>query len=186
MNDNSKLSLLRSGKAPEVSYVYELYREEFISFVTKSFSVSSDEAIDIYQESFLALYRNVSAGKLTELSSSLKTYLFQIGKNQLFKQYRQKRGENLMETMDGSPDRVDEREDEEWMHKQEITNQVISSMEEPCHTVLTLFYWRQKSMKEIAEALNYKNDQVAKNRKGACLKKLKAVLQERFRKEGLV
>lgn len=148
--------------------------------------MSQDEAVDIYQESFLALYRNVAQRKLTQLTCSLKTYLFRIGRNLLLKQCRQKKGEYLTRSADLPIDATEEPENPEWMRKQEIANRVIASLEEPCHTVLTLYYWHRKSMKEIADALQYKNDQVAKNKKGSCLKKLKIVLLEHFKKEDLV
>ncbi|MCD8032505.1 MAG: sigma-70 family RNA polymerase sigma factor [Bacteroides sp.] len=185
-NDKKVLSLLHVDKASDITFVYELYWEEFIRFAMKNFSVSPDEVVDVYQESFLALYRNVSQGKLTALSSSLKTYMFQIGKHQLLKLCRQKKGEPLTENVELSGDFPEDTGDPDWMRKQEIANRVIAGLEEPCHTVLTLYYWHRKSMKEIADALQYKNDQVAKNKKGSCLKKLKIVLLEHFRKEGLV
>ncbi|MCD8080953.1 MAG: sigma-70 family RNA polymerase sigma factor [Bacteroides sp.] len=184
--DEQKIALLYAGKESDITFLYELYREEFIRFVVKDFSVSQDEAIDVYQESFLALYRNVAQHKLTRLTSSLKTYLFRIGKNLLLKQCRQRKGEYLTGTADLPVDVPEEPGDAEWMRKQEIANRVIAGLEEPCHTVLTLYYWHRKSMKEIADTLRYKNDQVAKNKKGICLKKLKIVLLEQFKKEGLV
>ncbi len=166
-NDQQQLARLYAGKESDITFVYELYREEFIRFAVRNFSVSRDEAVDNYQESFLALYRNVAQGKLTQLTCSLKTYLFRIGRNLLLKQYRQKQGEYLTVFPDLPADTPEEPEDAEWMRKQEIANQVMAALEEPCHTVLTLYYWRRKSMKEIAEALHYKNDQVAKNKREA-------------------
>ena len=39
-----------------------------------------DEAAEVYQKAFTIFYFNIRDGKLTELSASLETYLFGIGK----------------------------------------------------------------------------------------------------------
>ena len=69
------LAEIGSGDGGHVTRLYELYRGEFVAFARRSFSLGETEAVEIYQESFVALYENIRRGKLTRLSPSLKTYL---------------------------------------------------------------------------------------------------------------
>jgi len=47
-----------------------------------------------------------------------------------------------------------------------------------CKKILILFYYENRSMKEIAEIMNLANDKVAKNKKNRCLNKLRSLAQQ--------
>lgn len=157
-----------------------MYRGEFIAFIRRNFSVDDDEIVDIYQESFIALYENIRNGKLEHLSASLKTYLFSIGRNKILNRQR------VSSRVEALKNDYFANEDDGWGLRQEITYNMVREMTEPCNTVLTLFYWERKSMEDIAGAMNYASAQVAKNRKSICMNKLRTILTERFRTEGLL
>ena len=76
--------------------------------------------------------------------------------------------------------------DDEWTPQHQITYEIVQRMEEPCNTVLTLYYWDKCSMEEIARKMNYSGAPVAQNRKSLCLRKLKSVLYKKFVSEGLL
>lgn len=51
-------------------------------------------------------------------------------------------------------------------------NEILASLKDKCREVLLM--WSQKySMKEIAQAIGYSNDQVVRNKKNHCMKELK-------------
>ena len=58
----------------------------FISWLTNKFNCSEDEARDVYQFAVMTLYDNIKNEKLLELNSSVKTYLFAIGKHKILEQ----------------------------------------------------------------------------------------------------
>lgn len=176
---------VRSGENSEITNLYNTYRNTFIAFALKNFSVDKDTAIDIYQDSFTALFQAVKSGKLIKLTVSLKTYLFQIGKFKLLNYLRDKKEINKTD-ISSIPEPALDFDIEDWNKKKEITYQMVVEMGEPCSKVLGLFYWRQKSMKEIADEMNYKNEQVAKNKKHSCIQSLKEKLREKLKKEGLM
>lgn len=180
---NDELAVIQHGERCGVSRIYKLYRGQFISYAMKNFRVSEAEAIDIYQDSFIALHQNVQSGRLSNLSVSLRSYLFQIGKYKILNLLRRS-DRHSFEMMDEKAFH-DECDSPDWVLKQEITYRAVLAMQEPCSTVLSLYYWEQKSMSEIASAMNYKSDQIAKNRKSLCLKKLKEDLIQKFNTEGL-
>lgn len=179
-----KKRIARLSQEDEISQLYIMYREPFIAFAIKHFNYNKDAATDIYQDSFLAMYENIINGSFTHLSTSLKTYLFQIGK---FKMLNKNRQSKNREEIDINNNRLNIElsytEDQTTINS--ITFEEVSALKEPCYSVLSLYYWERQSMKQIAHTLNYKNEQVAKNRKWLCLKKLKSTLKLRFEKEGL-
>ena len=50
-------------------------------------------------------------------------------------------------------------------------------MTEPCNSILTLYYWDEKSMKEIADLKEYSSADSAKSQKNKCMNKLKAYIK---------
>lgn len=176
--------LPHSSDEAEISRLYVLYREPFIAFALKYFDYDSDSAADVYQDSFLALYQNILDGHITQLSASLKTYLFQIGKFKMMNRHRHTKNRQTVDIRDDIGN-VEPSYTEEQACLSSITFEEVSAMKEPCCRVLSLYYWERKSMVQIAHTMNYKNEQVAKNRKSLCLKKLKSALSFRFQKEGL-
>ena len=61
-------------------------RERTLFFLKSKYSeLSEDDIKDVYQESSLALYKNIETNKLSELSSSLYTYFLKICINQSMK-----------------------------------------------------------------------------------------------------
>lgn len=172
------------GNGSAISKLYDTYCPEFIAFACGSFSVSRDTATDIYQESFIALYQNIQSGKLTNFSVSLKSYLFHIGKHKLMNLHRNV-STHRHEQIGDLHFNIAHGESPDWLRKQEITYEAVLQMREPCSTVLTLYYWEKQSMAEIARRMEYKNEQVAVNRKSLCMKKLKQYLITLFKAEGL-
>lgn len=60
---------------------YNRYRETFFLFIKKYFKLDDDTIKDLYQEVWYTFYQNIKNESLLVLTSSLKTYLFQIGRN---------------------------------------------------------------------------------------------------------
>lgn len=178
-SDYSGLLQGRMSDQRAVSKLYDRYRGEFIAYVRQTFSLDRSTAVDLYQECFIALYENVQSGKLTSLSCSLKTYLISIAKNKMFNRWRDKK--ILVELNDQIV-----AENEDWTIREQIAYDVVQQMEEPCNTVLMLYYWDRLSMDDIARKMNYAGAQVAKNRKLSSMRKLKSVLSARFSAEGVI
>jgi len=50
---------------------------------------------------------------------------------------------------------------------------MIGLLKGDCQRVLKMYYYERLRMSEIARKMGYLNDQVAKNKKSSCLRKLK-------------
>lgn len=181
MTNTSLANVILNRDEQQFDKLYRQYREEFVSWSLKNFNCDPDEAVEIYQQSMIVLYENVVNNKLKDLTKS-KTYLFGIAKNKFHDMWRK---ESKMEPLGDidfsvSPDPMME----EYNHENDKINLVKSSLNqlgEPCKSILEQYYYHKKNMKEIAEVLQYKNTDTAKNQKYKCLQRLKRIFQEQYK-----
>ena len=61
-----------------------------------------------------------------------------------------------------------------------LIRKYVKQMKEPCATVLGLFYFKDYSMQQIAQQMNYKNSDVAKTRKNKCMSQLMDAINKRL------
>ena len=168
---------LLAGGRPVLAELYQTYRSEFLNWVM-IYRCTSEEAKDAYQSAVLTFYENVMSRKLTELSSSVKTYLFAIGKNKVMEM---KRASGRFSELNGLEDSLPEEVTEENLPSPQLLKRVtlcLDKLGEPCATILKDFYYHCRNMEEIAKALNYKNTDTAKNQKYKCLLRLRKLFME--------
>jgi len=154
-------------------WIYRTYRNEFLSWTAKHFSQADRELRkDVFQESVIELHTNAVSGRLTEFTSSIKTYLFQIGKfkiiNELKKRDRityQDQSELIKDHNSAAMD--DDQESEENQEKLKTAIKVLSP---DCKKILELFYFKEYDMESIARDMYYKNADTAKSKKSLCMK----------------
>ncbi len=172
--DKKLLALLKEGDEKAILKIYEFYREEFLSWGSKNYSLDSDESADIFQDTVIVLYFNIRQDKICDLTSSLKTYLFAIGKNLILKKLRKdKRMINVEDVQTFSSDLPVENPFE-VTERQKYIAKIIDSLGEPCMSILKYFYFNNFSMEAIAQIMGYKNQHVVKTIKRRCMKTLKS------------
>ena len=169
----------------EINSLYNLYKYPFLSFALKYYPIEEETAEDIYQESFMIMYQNVWEGKFKDRQASLKTYLFEIGKHKICNYLAKNKLEFIpLQTL--SSEWAEQNYDtEEWMEAQTIVNQLIDEADDICNRILRLFYWERLKMTDIACQLNYKSEQVAKNKKNSCLRRFTFELKRRLEQAGI-
>ena len=186
MNQDEIIQKIKSGGQTELGLVYEEYREEFLRWVVKEFKCSMDDGKDIYQLTILIFHDNIKQGKLEHLVSSVKTYLFGIGKN-IVKEHQRKEKryipiskekwlkENLI---DEPTSRIDDVIFER-------AKSALAKLGQPCQRLIELFYYEKKSIPEITLAMNYKNPETAKNQKCKCMARLRKIFEEETKQNTL-
>ena len=177
---NIILEKLRNGDDSPLYDLYRLYRDEFIQWSSKNYSATSDQAKDAFQDAMLDFHQNVITGKLTYLSSTIKTYLFQIGKYKLVniqkKESRLTYHDNLQLIQGGEME--DYMDEENKAYTQEQISSAINKLPNDCQKVLKLYYFNEFDMESIARELEYKNADTAKSKKSLCMKNLMAELKK--------
>jgi RNA polymerase sigma factor (sigma-70 family) len=163
---------IKAGSEKILFQLYEAYRDEFVSWAIRNHQVSVEEAKDVFQESVVALYKNVKGGKVDNIEVSIKTYLFGIGKNIILNAIKRKGIETkayesfTQENDNGILNHY------EHQHLVDLIKRIYRAMGSPCKEILEMYYEKEFDMESIAERIGYKNADVAKKKKYECLKSL--------------
>lgn len=177
---------LESNPNKVLERLYKNYRKEFLSWSYKRFGASEADALDCFQDAVIVFYKNVVAGKTSELSSSAKTYLFSIGRNLLLRKFKKEKHEvHYEDRMEGIEESAD-FEYRELYEGNEVENRVagiVKKMKDPCKSIIRYFYFRGFTMEEIAGKMDYKNAQTVKAQKVRCIKEIQSQVQQKFQME---
>ena len=179
MSKQQLLLLLKESDKTALKMIYLNNREPFINFARK-FHISDDDIVDVYQDAIIVLQEKAIKGEIENLTCSIKTYLFGIGKYMLFEKAR-KNNKDIsnfpleIEAYNYKEISNDFLEDEP-NEFQILLQKGFSSLGKKCKEVLSLFYYRGFTIDEIAKKLNYNNKNVVKSQKSRCIKKLKETI----------
>ena len=182
-----------------INSVYKEFRPKFCSYFRTRYKKDEDYVVDLFQDSFIAVYDNIQSGKLTEkcLTSSLQTYIISVGKYSLMAKDRKTHTfdqESLDHEMNIDEDgnlfatkriqkgldnmQTDEVYYQEKTDLEDYVDRMVGSIGHPCAELLTLFYWEKKSMEEIAQKMNFSGADSAKSQKSKCMKKLTPLIHQ--------
>lgn len=177
MNDfrpNIILDKLRNGDESPICELYQLYRNEFITWSKSHYNATVEQAKDAFQDAILDFHQNVISGRLTELSSTIKTYLFQIGKHKLLNIQKKDRRLTYHEALhlieNGEASKFMQEENKKYTQDQ--ISEAIEKLPKDCQEVLKFYYLKEYDMESIAREMGYKNADTAKSKKSICFKKL--------------
>lgn len=163
-----------------------LQKGKAIAYLQGKFSISLADCEDIFQESFITLYKNNQSGKLEKLSSSLSTYFIGICRNKALEFLRGK-GKYITSTFEINntdkntflDDQVEkilmlESESESIQKKKEaLVRDIVRSLPSPCDELLWGYYRDGFSMKILADKFNYASENAVKVTKHRCCEKFR-------------
>jgi len=174
--DKDAIADLKSDDPLKLKALYNKYRAPFMGFA-KRYHLDAASLADIYQEAFLALRKRGFSGKLDNVNSSMKTYLFGIGKFMIYDTLKEKKRTT---TYDPGLHVVEEEIDpiaiitpNELTKEQTLLRKYFKELGEKCQRLLTLFYYRGLSIREIVLVAGYKDENNVKASKSRCLKTLR-------------
>ncbi|UII33690.1 sigma-70 family RNA polymerase sigma factor [Fulvivirga ulvae] len=183
--DQEIVDRIKRGDDKAVMTLYDSYRKEFLHWGYNNYSLTEQECADVFQDAVIIIYKNIRQGKLEQLSSSLKTYLFGIGKNLALKRVSQSsRMVVSNEAVESNPG-FDHEDPFEATERQKVIAGMLDSMGDPCKSILQMFYFDKFTMDAIASRLGYKNEHVAKSQKLRCFNQLKKMISDRFNSEDI-
>ncbi|MGO1584342.1 RNA polymerase sigma factor [Mesonia sp.] len=179
VQENITIEDLKQGSDLLFKKIYEENRDKFINFARK-YNLPQEDIIDVYQDAYIIFYNNVMQGKIEKFTSSISTYLFSIGKYLIYDKLK-KNNKTINPDFDLSLIRKKEElvdsdldlNEEELTTEQILLKKHFVSLGKKCQELLSLFYYRGYTIKEIIEASEYKSENVVKSAKSRCLKTLK-------------
>jgi len=159
--------------------LYRAYRNDFIKWAIQNYSCNEDDAKDIFQDIIISFYHKVKERKITSIDYSLKTYLFSCGKNHLLNLSKKNQKFIDLSSLEFTNDEMIKIEKMEKLnHDKLLIENAIKEMSETDQKILKMFYFDNYDLDTIAKELGYKNANVVKSKKSACLKKMISIMDK--------
>lgn len=160
-----------------VHQLYQFYFEYIVDQICAN-GGNKEDGSDIFQDAVLILIEKVKSGQFKG-NSSIKTFLSAIARNlwlfELRTRTRRKNRETLYMNLEDTTTGIEEVF---FSNKQHLDlENIFHEIGENCKKILTGFYYEDKSMKELLTEVDYENEQVLRNKKSKCMKKLKELIQ---------
>lgn len=159
-----------------LKFLYQKNKTAVIDLILKN-KGSLEEAKDVYQDAIVALYENIKASKYRG-ESAIGSYLYSIARFIWLNRLKRKSIEQKVldiqrptEVQMSHLNKILEKEQEQKIIA------IFQSLGEQCKEVLVYSIYYEYSMKEIFEKMDYKNEQVVRNKKSKCMKQLKKMIE---------
>lgn len=163
----------RSDAAFKYIYSDSGWKEQVYGMVVKS-GGSQEDAAEVFQETLIALNRNILKGMFDQ-KSSLRTYFISIAKRLWWRLAKR----NAQPLPDGFiPNEENEPSGEDLViagERKALLEEVLSMLSERCQILISMSV-SSYTMKEIAQAVGLSHDQAAKKETYRCRERLRKLL----------
>jgi RNA polymerase sigma factor (sigma-70 family) len=164
-----------------IKELYNTNRNLFLNFA-KQFNIDEIDSVDMYQEAFISLRKHAISGKLYNVKSSIKTYLFGIGKHLIYKKLKENSSkadfESIVNRFHDDYEETDIEIEKELTQEQQILQFCFKQLGKSCQQMLTLSFYRGLTNDEIATLEGYESEAVVRSQKSRCLKTLKDLIKK--------
>lgn len=162
-----------------IHYLYRMHYDTLSRYVMHN-SGSEQDAEDIFQEVMVAFISLVQAAKFRG-DSSIKTFLYALNKNMWLNELKRRGRASKREAAyeianEKESDAINKLVEDREAHR--FMLQTVEELGENCKKILLLYYYEQQSMREIVASMHYENEQVVRNQKYKCLKKLEVKMTQ--------
>lgn len=177
MNVQEQLRALRENDEKALRLFYQANYPKVERYVLEN-NGSADEAKDVYQEAFIAVWRNIQLGRFQpRQGTSLDGYIYQVAKNKWLDHLRAVKRKPVIPLTDETNglEAVPDLSEEEQQRLASIKTN-LEQLGQICRDVLVRFYYHRQSMRTISIALKW-TEETAKNNKYRCLQRLRESLK---------
>ncbi|HMR15408.1 MAG TPA: sigma-70 family RNA polymerase sigma factor [Mariniflexile sp.] len=178
MEQEQLINAIKSNNSNALKAFYVTNYPKIESLVLSN-SGTIDDAKDVYQDAFIALWNNIkNKAFIPANGSALNGYLYTIAKNKWMDTIR---SQHFKKTQPLTKERIGFIKNEADSSPEPIeSNQLNKAMEafknlgQPCKQLLTRFYFDKKSLRDIATDLSLDEASV-RNKKYRCMEKLRSI-----------
>lgn len=176
LEDQQLLEALQSGDATQQEQVFrQLYRQYYgliESMVLRNTGQKADVK-DIFQDALIVFF-NKAKHRDFRLTSTIKTYLFAVCRNLWLAKLRKVNRELPLEEQSlDIPIEADSLQTLEMTERKSLIRQLLQQLGAECQQILELYYFRKMRIVQIQQQLHLASEQVVKNKKGKCLKRVR-------------
>jgi len=171
---------LKSGQEVAFEHLYRLLYQRIANYIFLSGGTRYDTKTVVH-ETIIAFMFNLRYQKYEwRQEAQLMTYIVQIARNKWAQIRRQSSLTSLTDKIEWVPETNDPQQTEsnelDFEQRRLAIVTHLSSLGEACRRSIELYYFKQKTMQEIASLLGWANEHVARNKKYRCLQKLRRLL----------
>lgn len=175
--DRQYLERIRNNDRSVLSEIFRRYEPLVVGYIKKH-GGSRQDGYDMLQEAVIVFWEK-AVDKNFSLTVKAGTYILAIAKN---KWRENRRKAKRMDPQSGIPERAaaeDNTLDDLISREQtQLIATALHTLSETCRQILLLYYYEQRSMREIAGLLALANENVVKARKYQCKKMLQEILEK--------
>lgn len=183
-NAASELHIVESIRSdshlePTVRLLYNNYFDSLAAYI-RSNQGNDQDAEDFFQETVVVFIDAVKNNKFRG-DSKIKTFLHAVMRNLWLNELKRRKRALKRETMYYESNPKIEEGVQATLRENEVKKEVAALLDKlgaNCQKILRLFYYQDKSMKEIFQEMDYENEQIARNMKYKCMKKMHKLLDE--------
>ena len=169
-------------KANDEDALRRLYKDNY--FKIEKYVLNNngtvEDAKDIFQEAFIAVWRNIQMDKFSpESESALEGYLYRIAKNKWLDHLRSghyKKTTAMNDAADNIGEEILPDEDVAYINAVKENFRLLG---ENCRQVLSRYYYQKETMKMIAAKFEW-TEATAKNNKYRCLQRLRELVKNKI------
>lgn len=179
-SDEAIVSGILSNNVDEiVRPLYHQYAGAVSAYVISN-GGSRQDADDVFQETLVAFIDLVKRGKFRG-EAQVKTLLVSIGRHVWLNEVRKKKNLDRRGEAFEQSKGAEEEDGIGQLYQRELNQRfltLLGRLGDSCRTILTLFYYENRSFKEIVEETAYENEQVVRNKKYKCMKDLADLIRD--------
>ncbi len=191
MEDIEILKSLERGEEKTLQLVMDQHRNGLYAVARKGFSFGEEVIEEVFLTSIIEFYERVLAGRFTYTGPNcIRNHLWTTFKRQLINALEKKNNHRRLHprvVKSSESWQFSKKADEDLLEEEKvkIIQEGIAQLSPRCQKVLTLFYFERKSLKEIGEIMDLKNQDTTKATRYQCFKKLEEVVKGKIDKEDL-
>lgn len=180
IKDNNLLRSLAKGESKAFQTVYK----ECFPYVNRTvlnMNGQPSDAEDVFHAALLVLYSKAKNEDF-KLGCKISTFLVAVARNKWLKELeKQKKLSDkeknyaLLHQNEQASTQFDMNKINEEENLRNKLKEALEKLGSPCSEIITSYYIKDMSMKDIAQNFNYTNAENAKTQKHKCLKRLKKI-----------
>ena len=179
--DTTLFESIRGGRHDLIDQLYLQHRAAFVTYAQRQLYATEEDAADCFQDAIIAFYKNIVSGRLTELTCSIRTYLFSIGKRLVYRRNKKRQREQPTDHEAG----INPADELDWSlidrfeaeHDRTRLLAALNQLGDPCRHLLTLYYYHHYPIESITTTLNLPSAGATRIKKMRCLKELKKLVK---------
>lgn len=168
--DADLLERIRKSDGIAERYLYQRCKPLVFEFLFRRDPQRRLDKLDLYQEVMAVVFIQIREGKLDNLTARLTTYVTAVARNMVMNGLRAK---DIMASGSDLPDIAEDVDEtitlQEDMEKEALA--MVKLLQPPCSELLLDWYIARLRYDQIARKHRYKNENMAKKKKGECIEK---------------